>query len=318
MKTKSIIIFFVCVLAAAFALGASGVVRLGGNEQPQGQDRLIGMLITTEYLDLFDDEAYFDDNMQQLVSGITPDTSAYEGRLYGQLVDSTDYEDDGTPIYSKEYAFPDSDGIFCYASRIDDGFGEPYITTGGDGVADSHLYINSSDDGEEMKYECVVCVDANTQTDLYFNPVYQTGDGQIYAVSGDSFSYSGGAEGDVYGITLSEDYTVTESGTTTTDCFVISVQTRYVYPAESVSIFRMDKDSGVLSRDDYTLDTLPESIRPSDRAGTEYIIVESGSVDAQGNPVIDRKLYQPSSLCIKVYVPREDGICVPETIQLEW
>ena len=316
MKTKSIIIIFACVLAAAFALGAAGVISLGGDEQPKGSDRLIGILVTTEYLDLFDDEAYFEENMQQIMSGGNPDASDYQERLYGQLIDRTDYAEDGTPIHSKEYAFSDVDGIFCYAAKIDNGAGEPYTTTGGEGAADAHLYINTTDDGEDVRYECTLCVNADSQTDLYFNPVYRTADGKIYAVSGDSFAYNGGPEGDVYGVTYDEKYTVTENGKENTDSFAIAVQTRYVYPAGSVSIIQMDADSAILARDEYTLSDLPEAVTPA--SSTQYIVVESHSTDPQGNFVTDREIYQPSNIEADIFIDRGDGLCVPQTVRIEW
>lgn len=316
MKTKSIIIILACVLAAAFALGAMGFVRLGGEEPAGGGDRLIGILVTTEYLDLFDNEAYIEENIHEFMSGSAPDTSEYQGRLYAQLADRTDYDDDGAPIHSKEYVFPDSDGVFCYAAKIDDGTGEPYTTTGGDGVSDVKLNINCTENGKDLKYEGVVSVNANAQTVLCFNPVYQTAEGEVYAVSGDSFEYTGGDEGDVYGITLDEKYTVTENGSEITDSFTISVQTRYTYPAQTVSIIQMDADSAILSRNEYALNELPEALEPD--SSTEYIIVESHSADRQRRTVVDRKIYRPADFEIEVYADRGDGICIPRSVALRW
>jgi len=242
--------------------------------------------------------------------------SASGGRLYGQLADRTDYADDGTPIYSKEYVFDDIDGIFCYASTMDDGTGEPYITTGGDGVTASHVYLNSSDDGKDVSYECTVSVDALRRTTLYFNPVYRTADGSIYAVGGDAFEYAGGSEGDVYGVTLDEEYTVTENGKESVQSFSIAVQTRYAYPAQTVHLVQMDADRAVLSEALLDPENMPETFRPESAA--EYIIIESHGVNEHGKPVVKRTLCQREDLTAEVFRASDNGICVPVTFQLEW
>jgi len=314
MKTKTIVIILSCLLVLALALGITGAVKLGGEDTTAENNRLIGILVTTEYLDLFDNDRYLEENLPELMSGETPDTGEYAGRLWGELIDRIEYGDDGTPIYSKEYVFPDNDGIFCYAAEVE----ESYTVTGGEGVSEPRLNINSTDDGEDLSYQCVVSVNANipAEMELYFNPVYQTKDGRVFAVSGDAFMYSGGPEGEVYTITLSEEYTVTENGKKTTDRFSIAVATDYVYPAKTVSVIQMDGASAILSREEYTLDSLPEAISPV--SGAEYIIVESRGTDALGQPVTNRAMYQPEDIIAKVFAAREDGICTPVSMDINW
>ena len=67
MKNKIGIIILACVLVVSFVLGVTGAVTFAKDESTDNadgasKDRLIGVFITTEYLDLFDFDSYFQDN----------------------------------------------------------------------------------------------------------------------------------------------------------------------------------------------------------------------------------------------------------------
>ena len=58
MKNKNMIIIIACIVLTAFALGATGTISLVSASETgsASSDKLIGVLITREYLDLFDSE----------------------------------------------------------------------------------------------------------------------------------------------------------------------------------------------------------------------------------------------------------------------
>ena len=92
MKHKTILALTLCILLTAFALGCTNLVRFttpsdSGEEAPSS-DRLVGVLITDEYLDLFDTEGYISDHFRELDSGkeiAEAESSRYQGRLYAVL-----------------------------------------------------------------------------------------------------------------------------------------------------------------------------------------------------------------------------------------
>ena len=92
MKHKTILALTLCILLTAFALGCTNLVRFttpsdSGEEAPSS-DRLVGVLITDEYLDLFDTEGYISDHFRELASGkeiAEAESSRYQGRLYAVL-----------------------------------------------------------------------------------------------------------------------------------------------------------------------------------------------------------------------------------------
>ena len=97
MRNKSIVAILAGVVISALILGSTGVVSLAKNEESleadvQQKDRLIGIFVTTEYLDLFDFEGYLNENMNKVLSGgeiSQADSAKYEGRLYADLVEKT-------------------------------------------------------------------------------------------------------------------------------------------------------------------------------------------------------------------------------------
>ena len=83
MKYK--ILYAVCCALLMGLLGGCQLARedAGANAI---QDRLIGVFVTTDYIDLFDAEGYLNENLKGFQNGnviVDGDTRRYEGRLYG-------------------------------------------------------------------------------------------------------------------------------------------------------------------------------------------------------------------------------------------
>ena len=114
MKNKISMIILACVLAVSFVLGVTGAVTFATDEPTDNtgdasKDRLIGVFITTEYLDLFDSESYVKDNADKVLSGGeigSSDSIQYQGKLYAILVDEpyTDPET-GETATTKKFIF---------------------------------------------------------------------------------------------------------------------------------------------------------------------------------------------------------------------
>lgn len=109
MKTNRIIIIFVCVVLAFFTLGATDVIHMANAVTGDAEGRMIGVFVTTEPLDLFDIEGYFNDNAEKILSGgeISESISEkYQDRLYATLVEkSYTNEETGEIAVIKEYVF---------------------------------------------------------------------------------------------------------------------------------------------------------------------------------------------------------------------
>lgn len=222
-------------------------------------DRLIGVFVTTEYLDLFDMEGYLNNHISDLADGNVIDitnSSDYQGRIYATL-QSEIYtsEDTGEKIESMNYVFEDLEGISFFEAQYNDSNGETfYGNSVNDAVNDIHLTISDNSSLEGTIYT----KDGLTNI-LYVNPVYQSGDGRVYATSGNSYSASGNnAEGTIFSTTLEERQTTTVNGETKETSFQVILHITVKYPPESIHIVQMNSDHTAVTKDTYKPGTLPK------------------------------------------------------------
>ena len=75
------------------------------------EERLIGVFLTTESLDLFDFDSYLKDNISDFSGGeikLDGNTDKYQGRLYAELRQKTlTNTETGEKLTTEEYVFPD-------------------------------------------------------------------------------------------------------------------------------------------------------------------------------------------------------------------
>ena len=284
-----------------------------------GKDRLIGVFVTREYLDLFDMDGYLNDNLQNLSGGeISLDGSSeqYQGRLYAALQDRTLTSDTGEESTTQEYVFPGVEGISYFAARIPaTEESESYITTSSDeAVSDGLLSMNYSDTEDKITLDgTIYLANLSGNYSCYINPVYQSEDGSVYAVSGDGMEMCGGAG---MSQTLEEKTAVTENGVSKTVISSIKISIETLCPPEKIVILQMDKNSEIVSRQEYTPGELPEMLKTE--TVTVYILEETYSHDASGGEVVTRKLYSPQDDILSAFYARADGVCVRQWTSLEW
>jgi len=314
MKYKFII--GVCCALILFANAGCQLAQENAGENAQG-DRLIGVFVTTEYLDLFDFDGYLEDNVGRFRGGeITPDgdTSKYQGRLYAVVTtSSTESEDTGHKIITEEYIFEDIEGMSFYAP-IARSVGEhdslvPNMAD--EGFSDRHTYLNYSDEKTSIALEATIYVAPSSEINTYyFNPVYQSADGSVYVVSGDAFmvnneSYS---EGAVYSQTMEETRTITENGKAMTESVSITISISVMFAPEKIVILQMDADGAFITRTEYEPDALPE-VLALDRK-TAFFIAETCKSGDKGKSMISREIYDRDAENIETFFVRADGICV--------
>jgi hypothetical protein len=304
----------VCCLLAV--LLSAGGCRLAKEESgtAEAKDRLIGVFVTTEHLDLFDFEGYINDHTDSALTGgeITTggDNKKYNGRVYATQTISNGHAD---------YAFEGLDGISFY---------EPYVPAtesadaynaliGGDGIGDSKVVI-AAGDNKGLTLEGTIYVTPEAAGRAYFfNPVYQDAAGNVYVTTGSgSTSIGHTAEGTVFSQSYKESYTETVNGKQTADDVSVTVAVSMKYDAEEFAILQMDDEHTVLARDEYAPGAVPETITP--RSGTAYMISESRAKDADGKTQVSRVLYGRDAQYIRSYRDRGDGILLAQDTKIEW
>lgn len=288
------------------------------------EDRLVGLFLTTEYLDLFDFEGYMNDNLKSFQGGeitINGDSQKYQGRLYATMVSRTlTNEETGETSQTEEYVFP-SDGIPYFSATVPAAENhDSYRASISDpAISDGHVNYKLGDDGDSVTLTGTVYVSpVNIARTYYFNPVYQSADGSVYATTGNGFMVNTEAysEGSVYSQTLDATTTVTEGGKTKTDSTSITLSISVMFAQEKIVVLQMSEESAVLLRNEYAPDTMPESI--STESETDYLIVETHKRDDTGHIKISRATYSSDTENIETFFVREDGICVKHWTRMIW
>lgn len=288
------------------------------------QDRLVGVLVTTESLDLFDSEAWIEDNLEQIIDGgnmTVPvgEDEKYQGRIYASLAERTLYDEDGQAAScSHEYVFENIDGIMCYAAMVYEENGIDYMTSSADsGLYMTQNHIIQNDAVTSIELEGTIYVTAAQGTPVYYMyPLYQEADGDVYLTDGSGMSFDTDSEGGSMSMSYDEAVAVTDTnGKTAERSSHVEVTIEVVNRPERVVISQMDENSQVISREEYPAGQVPEKITPE--ANAEYIVVE---MFKQGTEIqtVDRQLYDSGDDCFMTMAAREDGICEQIYTSIEW
>ena len=328
MKNKIGMIILACVLAVSFVLGATGAVTFATDEPTDNtgdasKDRLIGVFITTEYLDLFDSESYVKDKADKVLSGGeigSSDSAQYQGKLYAILVDEpyTDPETGETPT-TKKFVFDGIEGISYFAARYTDESGTQYLGAGDDdAISDAHTGLHYTDAGDGIDMKGTIYVSVSKGSDVFYcNPVYQTAAGEVYLVSGQGVSYGGELSAGMSGSqALKEEQTVTIDGKSETVSSSIEVSICFMDTPIGTSILQFDRDGSIVARADYAAGALPAEITAS--PDTEYIIAETHMSSADGKETVTRELFRQDDESLYAFSCREDGICIRQYCSIAW
>ena len=327
MKNKIGIIILACVLVVSFILGVTGAVTFAKNEPTDNldgasKDRLIGVFITTEYLDLFDFESYFQDNADKVLSGgeiNSSDSAPYQGKLYATLVDDPyTYPETGETITTKKYVFDGIEGIAYFSARYtDEESGMQYWKIDGDdAISDAHRGFNSADAGDSVEMKGTIYVSTSKDSNVfYYNPVYQTATGEVYLMSGQGMGDEL-STGTSYSQALKEEQTVTIDGESTTISSNIEVSICSMDTPIGACVIQFDEDGNIISREYYVAGDLPFEI--TTRSDTEYIIVETHMKSRDGKETVTRELFQPDDESLFAFSCRDDGICIKQYCSIVW
>jgi len=320
---KRNIVIAACVLLAALLVGLSGFTLASPETSKYAEeDKLIGVLVTTEHLDLFDMEGYLSKNLGKMASGgeiiLDGDAAEFQGRLYATLTDRTLTDETGQTVTTKEYVFEDAGYCyFCPTISNEDGI---YIAASSDGaISDGHTAISVTEEGESITLDgTIYVVPAAGRGTYYMNPVYQSADGRVYAMSGSGVSFVEGdsAEGTACSRTITAESTVTENGESKTYSVSVKISLSVMYAPQHIYLLQYRSDGELLSRERYLPGALPEAISPAQDCS--YIVLEAHKISPKGEAVVTRSLYQENDASLESFYCREDGLCVKQFTALNW
>lgn len=322
MKAKITLIVLTCALLLSFVLGATGTITLAKDDvATPSKDRLIGVFITMEPLELFDRESYINDNVGELLSGgniSETDSSDCQKKFYASLVErSYTNPDTGETSTTKEYVFDGVDGFSYFRANYTDSSSTYSLSSSNGAISDGNVAVNSTDVGESISLEGTIYVSTSAgHITFYFNPIYQTASGEVYAVSGQGMSfgeYMAGASGSQ---AISEEQTVVNDGKSETISTDVKVNFVFMDIPTSVSVIQLDRDNNIASAQEYAPGNLPPSITVE--SNTEYIIVETRTSATDGTETVTRELFQSDDNTLFAFSCRDDGICFKQYCDITW
>ena len=296
-------IFLAILLTALICLCGC---RLAKDQADTPEDILVGILVTDEYLDLFDFDGYFEDNANRILSGgeiSAADSAKYEGRLWATPVDGD----------ASAYDFGGVNGqALMSLNLVDTATGDPYRSFFSDDAftTNSCAIVDGDDEySVELSATMYIATAAGKRVTAYLNPVYQTADGGIYATTGQGILFDADVGG-AWGQTMEETSTITEGSNTRTRRMKVGLSLECISAPVGVRIVEMSAESDVLSNTEYPCAGFPEQLE-SDAA---YIIVETIHEDGS----VTRGLYDREDDLISTLAPREDGFCAQKNCEMEW
>lgn len=315
MRNVCLIIIVVCLLIGLLG-GCTLAQPDAGSEQTR--DRLIGVLVTTEPLDMMDSE---------YTEPVTVHLSASDFRRLeqgdGSVLDFPERKYEARLITEADghhvWSFDHLGGWAILAPTMNDGEGEYIASHGSDGLCDVQTHIKSvNDDVNELELSATLYQVIGSEEAVFeMNPIYQTADGLVYATPGNggSFASGVGSEGIHFTQTLNEEHTYTEGKTESSFRTEISVSFGQMYRPETIVLLQMDRNGAVLSREEYEAGKVPESITPAEN--TAFIIVETMKRGPDGGETITAELVDQSDTSFSTFYAA-GSICIAQTTSLEW
>lgn len=305
MKKLIALMLIVCVMLTGCRL-ATDEVNDNGLVNP---DKLVGVVVTTEHLDLFDIEAFLKDNPQALKGGSIGSVGPeYQNRIYAQEEIERTTTEDGVPCTTVYYNFNHMEGIklLAYQTKtvLEDGsiLAETTVCSNTEGIYEARM-------GNGMN-EGTIFVPEGDKAAFFINPVYQDSDGRLYLLAGTGISMQE-MQGSMWQ-TITEKRNESENGQeTASEEYGFKICVTAVTVTERVAIIQMSGDNTVLDRKEFDPNEMPEELTPEE--GCAYILVEEYAGDE-----ISRTMIEPDDRYITVYVKSDQPYCVARGTEILW
>ena len=285
MKKMAAILSVIAILLVSVSLAEETVPV-----DPSEGSRLIGLLITREDLAEYTDE-----------TGVLPASCVQKG------------PDDET-----EYQFGNVSGLrlICFIASEDNGEGS-IISNADDGI--SAVDFNMSEDGSSVAMDATIkFVPGQDETLFFYNPVFRTDSGQVFAVPGDFMGISAAMNppGSSVGQTLRDERRHTENGSEITDTTTVNIQIQAVREPMETRLLQFSAGHELLESEAYAPGTVPEQIVPL--AEADYLLVETEEKNPDGGPFTRREAIGRDVDFLNTMSCREDGICLCHYHEVLW
>ena len=271
--------------------------QLAGRETDQNRDKMVGVFVTVESLDLeFDIQALLEDHPYALhgdgVDISDPKYVEYAGKLPVTVTE------DGWEV-------PGYKGVY-FGQRLKGNQADPVFNSG---VAKLSSHITAGDVVESVEMEGTIYFPEGTEIEIYTNPVYMTEAGECYVVEGDSLRSIMGLGGICSPI--SQELKWTEKGERNSYRAEFMTTIQGITLVETVKLIWRGENHVEISRMVCAPGQMPDSI---DAEGASLVVIEE-----IGGQVVNREVYEPGDETVSLFYQNEDEPwCRKHIMQINW
>ena len=284
------------------------------NSEEIVQDRLIGVVVTDEYQDLFHIDAFLNDNLDKIADGHTLDVS--NSAKYQDRIDATLDKHGSDEPYKWDIYFEGVKGHVLIAPTMQHEEGEPFrMTEGDDSFSDVNTHYTSTDEGQEIHLKGTLYLQSGEERNgatYYLNPVYQTEEGDIYLLGGNGVgSNVAGEDGNEMSSTLDATCNLTVDGVA--ESYKSSIEIKFITmdPPTKVRFYHMNEKHEILSTKEFIPSEVPEEF--SVEEGTAYVLMETEKENSIGIKKVEREICEPDKegqMTVKTFCSSGDGILI--------
>lgn len=299
MKTKLLGL----LVGAAMLAGCSLAQPDTAAQEP---DRLVGAVVTTEYIDTDMD--------------ITVNRN-------GTLELGEPKRIEGVPVYIEgsdrleRVEFPGVEGYTMLLYRYDSKEGSFVSNLADDEFYDLGIHTNVTDEGETNTIYGSLKADLSTgrMVHFYTNPVYQTPEGGFYLIPGSGISTDCG-DGTDFRMSQSIDEQFSETDGVESSHSGSRVELTYesAYPGERFTLLQLDSGNHVIKEESWQPEQLPNEVTLEPE--TELVLVETHYADRNGETHTGAEVFGrgafvwdeetgTSTQFVRLYLPGADGVC---------
>ena len=299
MKRRGISLLFALLVCAAFAAGLCGFTLTSPEAEAAVPDRLCGLLVSREALDFFDMVGYLNDHASTLQDGAIigeQDAAAYSGRLMADT-------DGNFPV----------EGYCFYRAELETESGSVTTLVSDEAFSGSAPALTATDEGTDLSFTGTIYASAGSANRAFYcNPIYQTAEGGLYALSGSGMLLSGDeVPGAAMTQTLKDEAVWTVNGVSRRSCTELALRVEFVEPPEQAELLQYDADGALLRRDTFAPEDVPEQLTPEPRAA--WIVIRQHTASGEQDSIST-----PEDADFTILSPHADGLCVQRRTELLW
>ena len=186
----------------------------------------------------------------------------------------------------------------------------------GEEITDNETIFNVSDGDIGVSLKGTIYIAYRSNSDhlvLYINPVYQSSNGEVYAVGGECFRFNSKTCGSL-SYKISETAAMTSGNKEASSDTEAEISICAMDVPTNIALLQFNSKNELLDKTDYIPGTLPEQIDAL--PDTQYIIVETSFSESVSRTLIQNEDDEDESAC--AFYCRDDGICIKQSSEINW